>query len=360
MPSNSPKQDTERQATSSVQTQATQLQPTSASGEAHRVKTRSAIDPATLATQSDKYKEARKILSSLHLLAENAPCTLQTLASVLLLMAETCKMLENVAKALTQLVELSQQLVAQCPSCVNGKPLPELIKAIQDDISAGLDKKWLELTQNLPAVPPAQDKLDTVVKEIGKAAEHIKASVNDMGNSIAKVSDTSTQLASTASTYKDALINGNTQARAVPGNQAQIDPRIIRDVNRNSRQILIDTMDPKITGASIAEIREKVSNTLKTSTSPPPLQDITIEDINKTRKGGFTVLFKDKEVIAWLQGREAEFHFTSEIAPDAEIIKRTYSILVPCIPITFDPADKTHLREVEEWNDLPLGTIIKA
>ena len=362
MPSNSPKQDSERRATSSAQARAAQPQPTPAAGETRKGRTRSTVDPSASApaTQSDKYREARKTLSSLHLLAENAPCTPQTLASVLLLMAETCKMPENVARALTQLAELSQQLEAQCPSCISGKPLPQLIRDIQDDISAEFNKKWAELSQKIPATSPAQDQLDAAVKEIGQAAEHIKASVNDMGNSIAKVTDTSTQLASTASTYKDALINGNPQARASPTNRTQIDPRIARDVDRKSRQILIDTMDTKVTGASIAEIREKVSNALKTSTNPPPPQDITIEDISKTRKGGFTVLFKEKEVIAWLQGREAEFHFTSEIAPDAEIIKRSYSILVPRIPITFDPSNETHLREVEECNDLPPGAIAKA
>ena len=360
MPVNSPKQDTEKHATPSAQIRAAQPQPTSIPGEARKVRPRSAAEPAMPAKQPDKYKEARKLLSSYHLLAENAPCTPQTLASVLLLMAETCKMPKSVAKALTQLAEISQQLDAPCPSCANGKPLPELIKAMQVDINAEIDKKLAEMVQKLPTMPPAQEQLDAAVKEIGQAAEHIKASVNDMGNSIAKVSDTSTQLASTASTYKDALINSNAQMRGRTDNSTQIDPRIIRDAERKSRHILIDTMDTKITKASIVEIKEKVSNALKTSTNPPPLQDTTILDINKTRKGGFTVLFKEKEVINWLQDWDAEFHFTTEIAPDAEIIKRLYSILVPRIPITFDPSNEAHLREVEECNNLPSGTIAKA
>ena len=72
------------------------------------------------------------------------------------------------------------------------------------------------------------------------------------------------------------------------------------------------------------------------------------------------MLFKEKEVINWLQDQDAEFHFTTEIAPDAEIIKRLYSILVPRIPITFNPSNEAHLREVEECNDLPSGMIAKA
>ncbi|KAF8260940.1 hypothetical protein EI94DRAFT_1517802, partial [Lactarius quietus] len=52
--------------------------------------------------------------------------------------------------------------------------------------------------------------------------------------------------------------------------------------------------------------------------------------------------------------------FKTKVAPDAEIIKRTYSILVPCIPITFDVSSETNLREVEECNDLLAGMITKA
>lgn len=325
-----------------------------------KVRTRSAADPIIPAKQSDKYKEARKFLSTHHLLAEHAPCTPQTLASVLLLMSETCKMPESVAKALAQLAELSLHLDAHCPSCDNGRMLPELIKDLQGGINAELNKKWSELEQKLPTTSPAQEQLEAAVKEIGQAAERIKASVSDMGNTIAKVTDTSSQLANTASTYKDALLNSNSQPRGTPATRSQTDPRIIRDVDRKSRQILIDTMDPKIADASNAEIKEKVSNALKSSTNPPPPQDVTVLDVSKLRKGGFTVLFKEKEVITWLQGRDAEFHFTSEIAPDAEIIKRLYTILVPRIPITFDPASEEGLREVEECNELPAGTIAKA
>ena len=48
------------------------------------------------------------------------------------------------------------------------------------------------------------------------------------------------------------------------------------------------------------------------------------------------------------------------IAPDTTITRRTYPILIPHIPTTFDPAVEEHLREVEECNDLPAGTIVKA
>ena len=120
---------------------------------------------------------------------------------------------------------------------------------------------------------PAQEWLEPAAKEISQAADRIKAAVNNMRSSIAKVTNTITQLASTASTYKDALLNTSPQQQqGCPGSQATVDPRIIRDIDRKSKEILINTMNLKILGLSQLEIKDKVRATIKVITNPPPLQ----------------------------------------------------------------------------------------
>ena len=42
------------------------------------------------------------------------------------------------------------------------------------------------------------------------------------------------------------------------------------------------------------------------------------------------------------------------------VVKRSYSILVPRIPLTFNLANEDHLREIKECNDMPADTIAKA
>jgi DNA-directed RNA polymerase specialized sigma54-like protein len=98
-----------------------------------------------------------------------------------------------------------------------------------------------------------------------------------MGNSIAKVTDTSSQLASTATNYKDTLLKSNTEQQRThnPELSPQADPKILRDIDRKACHILIDMLDIKILEASLAEIKDKVSNTIKSITNlppPPPLQ----------------------------------------------------------------------------------------
>ena len=124
--------------------------------------------------------------------------------------------------------------------------------------------------------------MNAAAKEIGQAAETLKTSINDMGNSIARVTDTSSQLATTVTSYKDALTKSKEQPRpSVQEGTTQADPRILRDVDRKARQILIDTRDPKILEASYAEIKEKVSSAIKAITNPAPPKDITILEISK-------------------------------------------------------------------------------
>ena len=107
-----------------------------------------------------------------------------------------------------------------------------------------------------------------------------------MGNSIMKVTNTSSQLANTATSYKDALLNrvaGQPMLGPQPisENLSQTDPRILRDVDRKARQILIDTRDDKLLKASLVEIKDKVQAAIDTITNPPPPQDMKIVEVNK-------------------------------------------------------------------------------
>ena len=359
-------QSGEKRATSSAPNRPVHPQPSPA-GEAQRVRTRSAADPTQQTKQSNKYNEARKFLSANHLMAENTLCTTQTLAGVLLLMAENYRMSENVAKALKYTAEVMQHIDGQCQGCANASEVPPLIKKLQEDLSADLNQKLNALEQKL-ASPPAHDQIEAAVKEIGNAAQSIKTSISDIGSTIAQVTDTSSQLANTATSYRDALLKSGEQQQQLqqhsnrpnPGQPMQLDPKILRDIDRKQRQILIDTHDATLLETSLAGIKERLSTAITGITDPPPPKDASILDVNKLRKGGITVVFKERSTAEWVQRPEVATNFTKALADDASIAKRLFSILVPRIPITFNPADQTHLREVEECNEIPQGTIAKA
>ena len=65
-------------------------------------------------------------------------------------------------------------------------------------------------------------------------------------------------------------------------------------------------------------------------------------------------------MVNWLQDTGVEFEFTVALADDATIAKCTFSVLIPHMPLTSDPTEDSHLREIEKCNELPTGTIVKA
>ena len=93
-------------------------------------------------------------------------------------------------------------------------------------------------------------------------------------------------------------------------------------------------------------------------TTPP--KDTTVLEVIKLHKGGFTILFKNKATVKWLQDLGVEFEFTMGLSRDISIVKHSYSLLVPQILLSFNLANAEHLREVKECNEIPAGTITKA
>ena len=360
MPANTASAQTEKRATSAAHLWTVHPSPSPTERGANKVKTRSTTDAQAQGKPPSKLGEAKKFLNKYHLLPDNAMCSAQAMSEVLQTLADSYKMPENVAIALRHMAEILRHIELQHERSKPKNSLTNLVKDMHNRLSAELNAKFSTLESKLALLSPAQKQLEAMAKELGLVAKHIKVSTSNIGKSIAQVTDTSTQLANTATSYKDALLkNSERQTHNLEG-LPPVDPSIVRDLDRKAHQILIDTLDPKIAELSQAATKEKVSEAIKAITNPPPPRDTTITEVNKLRKGGFTVIFKEKEVVNWFQDAGVELEFTTRISPDASISKRIYSILAPCIQLTFDPSDEKQLREIEECNSLPVGSIGKA
>jgi hypothetical protein len=114
-----------------------------------------------------------------------------------------------------------------------------------------------------------------------------------------------------------------------------------------------------MTSLSIPAIQNKISETFLKISSPPSPKNITIEEVTKLRNNGIVVLFGTKEVADWLQDSEADLTFTAALSSGVSIRLCQHIILVPKIPITLDPDNDTHIREIKEANCLKDHTITK-
>lgn len=114
-----------------------------------------------------------------------------------------------------------------------------------------------------------------------------------------------------------------------------------------------------VEGKGITELKDKFEVALNSLTPPPPM-GTKIQEINKLRNGGIVIQLSTKEAADWLQDPANEIDFTSKLDDMAYIKDRAYPIVVPRIPLTFDPSNQEHLREIESANGLQPKTIGKA
>jgi hypothetical protein len=67
-----------------------------------------------------------------------------------------------------------------------------------------------------------------------------------------------------------------------------------------------------------------------------------------------------KEAAIWIREPSNEVMFADAFSKGAHIQEREYILIVPRVPLTFDPENPVHLREIEETNSLPKLIICKA
>jgi hypothetical protein len=130
-------------------------------------------------------------------------------------------------------------------------------------------------------------------------------------------------------------------------------------IDKKGRQIFFDSVKGEDNFWNTSEIREKAMAAMNSITPAPP-QGIEIQEVIKLRKGSLILQFTTKEAADWLRKPEIEAAFTKRFDSDTTIRDCTHPVMVPRIPLTFDPNNPVHLREVEEANGLTLKTIKKA
>ncbi|KAI0054301.1 hypothetical protein BV25DRAFT_1767095, partial [Artomyces pyxidatus] len=81
----------------------------------------------------------------------------------------------------------------------------------------------------------------------------------------------------------------------------------------------------------------------------------------RIHNGALILQFLSKEAADWIKSNsDATQPFTRSIFPEGILKDRGYSVLVPFVPLTFQPDNMAALREIEERNRLPTGSVTRA
>ena len=85
-----------------------------------------------------------------------------------------------------------------------------------------------------------------------------------------------------------------------------------------------------------------------------------VKSIYKTKKNAILLTLNSKEAANWLREVENKVMFINSFLKGAHIREREYNLVAPRVPLTFEPSNTKHLREIEENNGLSSLIIQKA
>ncbi|KAH8985500.1 hypothetical protein EDB86DRAFT_2768780, partial [Lactarius hatsudake] len=85
-----------------------------------------------------------------------------------------------------------------------------------------------------------------------------------------------------------------------------------------------------------------------------------IQEVHKLHNRGIILQFKTKEAAEWLRQLHIEFNLLPKINSSATVKERSFQILVPRVPVIFDPENNDYLWEIEEGNNINRKSLQKA
>ena len=262
--------------------------------------------------------------------------------------------------ALRALATLLQEVENQ--EQISARMMDAIARKVESKLETVLDSGMLKMSDMVDSVVANQKDLQEATAKLAGSTEALQKTAQEMGCSAKEASATTEQLANTVTTYKEALLTASNEMPRTGARQTATtneDPRLTRDLDRRSRQILVEIGKEAVEGKSAVEIKERLENALK-NMEPSPPEGAKIQEINKLRNGGVIIQLESKEAADWLREPFNKHAFTGNLDANAFIKERTYPIVVPRVPITFEPANQDHLRKVEGVNNLAPNTICKA
>jgi hypothetical protein len=138
---------------------------------------------------------------------------------------------------------------------------------------------------------------------------------------------------------------------------------VLNDLERKAKQILIAynaAEDNTTLNTSLLDLKDKANRIAAEMEDPTRPETVKIKSVTRTHDGSLLLLLNSKEAADWLKEPDVEDKFLDKFAIGASIRVRKYNVLLRWVPLTFDPNNIKHLREIEEVNSLPDHSIWNA
>lgn len=218
-------------------------------------------------------------------------------------------------------------------------------------------------------ISPHVAKLQEIKENINKTAVELNTNAVVHDSQLAKVQTSveklTTQVADSASlkpSYATALQSGVQQHPTETGPQNQHIQQMAREAMKE-RQVLIDFLpnSPLAAGkSSHAQLVERIRKALATLPKEDD-NELIMKAVSQFKQGGMIIEFTSKEAANYIRNNNAiKEQFLKDLDPDTSLKERTYPIVIPFMPIAFDPTSQLNREALEDENGWKKDSILTA
>jgi hypothetical protein len=282
---------------------------------------------------------------------------LHFIAEALSLLLGTEKVGSAVQKRIEKIIVFARDADSKEKDKVNTPTLPEddpLKLSIRADLVLMFDALAIRLHD---IQSTASDTLSNVNSLSTKTSE-ISGESKNLAVKLGEVSERTVKIASSTTAYRDAV----TANKTLPS-VTKLDPKVIGDMERRDKQIWLDLAndgDVPTLSSSLTSLVEQANKVLDSITDSDKPAITKVDAALKTRGGALILTLNSKEAALWLRKIDIELSFTNSFSKGSSIRDRRFNIVVPRVPLSFEPDNVEHLRELEEANGIEKHTFIKA
>jgi hypothetical protein len=189
-------------------------------------------------------------------------------------------------------------------------------------------------------------------------SEEMKGNSNDIISKLGKVTNVMDKIADTTQSYHNVLVTRQAQTH-----KASTPPKVLGDMERKAKQILMDIFDEEGNNTlekSLEELIDKANEVLGKMSDADKPKEVKVEATHKTRRNTILLTLNSKEAANWVREPSNEVNFADTFSKGAHIHEREYILVMPGVLLTFNLENMAHLREIEETNSLLKLIICKA
>ena len=224
------------------------------------------------------------------------------------------------------------------------------VGATRDDIRQDIDTACATLREQIRGVQDTANEALQSTTKVLKEVEEAKTEARDIASKVSRVTEATDKIASETETYRDALL-----ARPKQTSRNSVDPKVLTDLDRKDKQILVEIFD--VTGNntlahSLTDLVSKANGAIASIVDAGKPKGIKVLTAHKTQREAVLFTLSSKEAAVWVREPQNEMAFTKAFSEGLHVRERLYSLVVPRVPITFEPKEDKHLREIKEVNGL--------